>query len=157
MTMTNATYGGPAIHKTEQLNPTEIIARLIKEKPKASREVIEHMFIAEVEEDREYIKPCLKYYFWNAWNGLHPKQRARPTTIREEDRRVISETVRKIKASIVLSELIMPNGKMLAKCTGTEVAKVSKFGAAIAAVAKRKRIGEVLTEKQLLKLWVKTR
>lgn len=158
--MTNIlTYGGPAVHKTERYNPTEILVRLIKDNPKKSREAIERLWLAEVEDDPEYRTPALKYYFFNAWTGLHPNRPPRRAAKSEaaQINASVAHVVEKLKRAIIISELIQPNGKKIADCTGTEMGKFGKFGIAVSGIVKRRKVGAVLTEEQLYKLWIKNR
>jgi hypothetical protein len=150
-----ATYAGPFVHKTEKHNPTEIIVRLEKKYPRASQEKIERLFLAEVEEAREYLIPCLRYYFLNAWVGLHPAPRRAPAHRISKDE--VDKAERRLKAAVVLSEMVMPNGKKLAMCTGTEMATFGRFGAAVAKRAKRQVVGKVLKERDLTDIWFSVR
>lgn len=157
-----ATYGGPAIHKTERLNPTEVIVRLIEENPGASRDVLEKLFIAEIEDDRDYRTPVLKYFFINAWSGLHPLAR-RKVSKREieqritEERQAVEKKFQELKRAVILSELIMPNNKKVADCTGIEMMKFGKWHAAVGKIVKRRVVGKVLNEEQLYDLWRKSK
>lgn len=157
-----ATYGGPAIHKTERLNPTEVIVRLIEENPGASRDVLEKLFIAEIEEDPDYRTPVIKYFFINAWSGLHPvhsRKHSRKETERRaaEERQEVEKKVQQLKRAVILSELIMPNNKKVSECTGTEMMKFGKWHAAVGKIVKRRVVGKVLNEDQLYDLWKKTK
>lgn len=155
-----ATYGGPAIHKTERLNPTEVIVRLIEENPGASRDVLEKLFISEIEDDPDYRTPVIKYFFINAWSGLHPLAR-RKVSKREieqriaEERQAVEKDVQRLKRAVILSELVMPNNKKVADCTGTEMMKFGKWHAAVGKIVKRRKVGAVLTEEQLYEIWRK--
>lgn len=148
-----ATYAGPMLHKTERHNPTELIVRLMEKHPGADRQEIETMFIANVIDDHDYLMPCLKYFFFNAWTGLHPKPGKPSKTIS----RRASTAVSAIKKAIVIGELLMPNGKTVRKCTGFEMRRIggrfSKFGTACAKIAKGRKIENAIPEKDLLKLW----
>lgn len=151
-----ATYGGPAVHKTEKFNPTEILVRLISENPGTSRGAIEKLFIAEIEDDKDYRTPALKYFFWNAWVGLHPRRRkSRQKTKRQEAkmRQAVAEKVQQLKRAVIISELLMPNNKTVAECTGTEMTKFGRFGAKVGMLVGHRKVGAVLSEDQLWKLW----
>jgi hypothetical protein len=152
----NATYGGPAIRKTVAANPSEIFTRLHSLHPSLSRDALIEAFVQEIKEDEELVTACIKYFGWHAWQGLNrrtaPKPyrpKAPPST---EDQRVVVEIAQKLRR-VVISSILMPNGKTFAECTGTEVAKVSKFGAAVAKIVGRRKVGSVLDEKALSKLW----
>jgi hypothetical protein len=152
----NAIYGGPAVHKTEKFNPTEVLIRLIDENPSARRDAIEKLFIAEIEDDRDYRTPALKYFFWNAWAGLHParhKSRVKTRQQQTEMRQAIDEKIQQIKRAVIISELIMPNDKTVAQCTGLEMTKFGKFGTKVGKIAGRHKVGATLSEEQLWKLW----
>ncbi len=155
-----ATYGGPAIHKTERLNPTEVLVRLIDENPGVARDVIEKLFIAEIEDDKDYRTPVIKYFFINAWSGLHPvhskkvSSRARAAQ-QAADSRAVAEKVQQLKKAVIISELLMPNNKKVADCTGIEMMKFGKWHAAVGKIVKRRVVGKVLNEEQLYDLWRK--
>lgn len=152
-----AVYAGPMIHKTEKFNPTEVLVRLIDENPGASRDVVERLFIAEIEEDRDYRTPVLKYFFFNAWMGLHPerrqKSRERNMLQKAELKQAAAENIQRIKRAVIISELMMPNNKKVADCTGIEMAKFGKFGAKIGKLVQRRKVGAVLSEQQLWKMY----
>lgn len=153
----DSVYAGPAINKLEKFNPLDIVVRLIDENPGASRDVLEKLFIEEVEEDKDYRRPALKYYFQNNWKTLmDPRPRARRAKNERQEaetRRAVAEDVQKLKRAIIISELLMPNNKKVADCTGVEMGKFGKFGAKVAKIVKRRKVGVVLTEEQLYKLW----
>lgn len=152
------TYGGPAIHKIEKYNPTEVIVRLEREHPRATRDQIEKLFLAEIEDDKDYRTPALRYFFWNAWMGLHPESRSSPRSkqpqqLAAKTRQLADTYVEKIKQNIIIGELMTPLNKKLADCTGTELIKVGGVYTRIGEIVKRRKVGAVLTEDQLWKLW----
>lgn len=154
------TYAGPALHKIERYNPTQVIARLERENPRRSRDEIERLFIAEIEDDVDYRTPALKYYFWHAWNGLHPEKRPPPASNPKQRANMQAQAktfLETMKRNVIISELLMQNGKKVADCTGTEMAKFGGFYAKIGQIVKGRKVGAVLTEEQLRKLWQESR
>lgn len=140
-------YGGPAVHKTEQSNPTEIIVRLRKKHPHLTRDQIETRFLDQVASDEDLVTPCLKYYFLNAWRGLEASKTRRPMTGEE-----IALAQQRLRA-VIIGDLLTPHGKKVKDCTGTEMAVCGKFGAEVARIVKRRVVGNVLDETELLAIW----
>lgn len=154
----HATYAGPAIRKTEAANPTEIVTRLVEQNPEASRDVIIQLFVREIIDDEALVTACLKYFAWHAWQGLQPrKQRRQTSSDRAARAKAVGAIVEKLRRAVIISELLMPNNKPVAQCTGTEMAKFGRFGAAVSKIAKRRKVGDVMSEDQLWKLWKGTR
>lgn len=147
-----ATYAGPVVHKTEKVNPTEVISRLIRQRPRATKETIERLFIAEIEDDQKYMVPIVRYFFLNAWNSLHPVRRS-PGKI---DKAEVDKVANRLRA-VIIGELIMPNGKQVAACTGTEMTVFGDFGTEVGRIAKRKVVGKVLNEQALVEIWTRVK
>lgn len=146
----NGIYAGPAVNKTKTSNPTEVMVRLIQKHPDASYETIEKKVIAKIEDDEDLRTPALQYFCRNAWSSLHrttPYRRNNAETARQ-----IAEGVQRAK-QIVLLELIAPNGKRVGDCTGIEMTKFGGFYAKIGKAVGRRKVGAVLSEDQLWKLW----
>ena len=143
-------YGGPTVHKTEQSNPTEIIVRLRKKHPRYTRDQIEERFLAEIAGDEDLVTPCLKYYFLNAWRGL--EVRAKPNPVSSDKIALAAQRLR----SVIISDLIMPNGKKIKDCTGTEMRTFGNFGIEVAQIVKRGVVSKFLDETELRALWKRT-
>ena len=151
----NAIYGGPAVHKTERANPTELIIGLKDANPTSSKEVIERLFLNAIFGDitlpePDYLTPIGKYYFHNAWTQLrcNPRRsKRRPVNVATRKHEV--EKIKQKIASVIIGELLMPNGKMVKDCTGTEMVKYGGHWARMGRIAKRKKVGDVLSEQQL--------
>lgn len=132
-------------------NPDHIIASLVERHPDRSRDHIERLFISKVDDDPALLQLFISYYFGHAWARLKRSLLVPART--EEISRQVAEMEIKLRRSVILSEMIMHNGKKLAECTGIEATKFGGFYAKVGQIAKRRKIGTVMTEAQLWDLW----
>lgn len=133
--------------------------RLVEASPGSSPEQIGRSLLDEVREDDDLLLPILIYWVRHNMRALS----AEPTQIKEKatKRRKRESAVRKkveSRAKIIFMQMIAPNGKILADCTGKEC---SKFGGFFSAVGKEVKptetVGGALSEQQLVALWRKHR
>lgn len=125
----NASYGGPSIHKTERLNPTEVLISLIDENPSASRDVLKREFYERVHNDEDYLRPIIEYFFINAMNGIDGAKRRKRVPNSERAARIeaikieATKLAEKIK-SVVILDLVLPHGKTVRESTFGECGKL---------------------------------
>jgi hypothetical protein len=135
-----------------------MLLMLIAEHPDASRDELEGFYLAKAEMVPALVEEALRRAFDNdlAQIDKAPRPRKPPQPVSED---AIAEAVEKIK-TIVLLDLVQPNGKKLRDCTGAEVrelaAQMPSWLKAIAAKVKPGEIvGQVLSEADLRKMWDK--
>lgn len=146
-------YSQGAKHQSFKRNPRDLLKRICDQHPKMGMEELMRLFIEQIQlpHNYEYLEVALEYTFVNNYNALVDKRASQRTSAREL--RAQTDT---IKGQIVgrLLELVMPNGKTLADCTGAECKRIGGFAAKLAAkVPTHKTVGEVLTEKEVRALW----
>ena len=154
------TYGAKR-QSWRSASPRDLLKRLIEEHPRYSESRLLERFEEMVKEDGtgEYLSAIVEYWFANNYrsltlNAATPEQRAAARQNISDAVAVIKKKVqRKIqeKATAILLDMVMPNGKQLRACTGQECAAFSKtvspFLARIAAAVKPMDVvGEVLSE-----------
>jgi hypothetical protein len=155
-------------------NPRVVLQEILNERPKAGRDEILKLFREEVKADEDLMDGVILYWFDNNWRSLSPETKAggpgakpggtaarasvTPPTVTAKT--IPSSAKHKIKERIVyetklmLLELVMPNGKRLADCTGPECQSFGSWFAELAAQApKDKTIGEAFSEDQVRALW----
>jgi hypothetical protein len=144
-------------------NPRSLLEAIIAKNPKANEEKIHAMFWREIEDDKQLLRACVEYWLDNNYRSLSiEKQKTRPLAGAQKSAQdaavqgVVKEIRQRIaiEAQIVLLDLVMPNNKKLADCTGVECLS---FGGWMAAIAKQvpatSIVSEVLSENDVRKLW----
>jgi hypothetical protein len=108
-------------------------------------------FIERLREDDDYFLAAAEYAFDNALGALRkPELTAKQKADRATKAAAFAKLVGKIKAGIVLLKLRMPNGKVLAKCTGAECSHFGGWFSRVAAeVGPNNLVGDVLDEKAI--------
>jgi hypothetical protein len=151
-------------------NPRELLKRVIDDNPGADREGLLHLFRDQMwqeDEAEEYVDTIIEYWFANNYHSLVGPLPALPRSREARSRTVelAQEIKAKVKAkileraAIVLSDMVLPNGKRLADCTGRECLSMSgALGGLIAKIADKVKpsqvVGQVLTEQQLQDMYV---
>lgn len=148
-------YGGPEMRKAHRTSPTELLTRMFERFP--DRDFEEHLekFSDAVRSSDDMLEPILRYFVRNAWSDFRRRenaQRARAEPAREERRRAaIAATVERIR-SVVIGDILMANGKTVNDCTGTEMKKFGGAWTRIGEIAKRRKVGDVLSEQALAEI-----
>lgn len=131
-----------------------MLLMLITEHPDASRDELEGFYLAKAEMVPALVEEALRRAFDNDLAQINkaPRPRKPPQPVSED---AIVEAIEKIR-TIVLLDLVQPNGKKLRDCTGADVrafeAQMPSWFKAIAAKVKPEEIvGEVLSEAELRK------
>jgi len=153
-------------------NPRDLLRRVIDDNPGSDRVSLFRLFVDKLkeEDDGDHMETIIEYWFANnyhsliaARSGAAANQSGRAAATAERDRWVAG-TTEKLReriaeeASIVLLDMLMPNGKHLAECTGEECAALaSQLGNWLRKVARRVKpeetVGATLTEADLRKLY----
>lgn len=154
----------------KQANPRELLKRVIDDNPGSDREALLHIFRNQLwrEDDAEdYVDTIVEYWFANNYHSLvgpapiaprSRESRARTAEIAQDIKARVRAKILE-RATIVLSDMMLPNGKRLADCSGKECAQMgSAIGGLMGRVAQlvkpKQTVGQVLTEAQLQELYV---
>jgi hypothetical protein len=160
-------------------NPRALLQDIIREHPTAEKDEILRLFLDEGKPDEDIVNAVFLYWFDNNWRSLfaemrtalsgakpagvtagatpeaagNPSQPSAASSTRSRIHAKISERIQ-YETKLMLLELVMPNGKQLAACTGPECAS---FGSWFARLADKtpdgKTVGAALTEDQVRALW----
>jgi hypothetical protein len=154
----NTRQGAARMGRRSSKSPLELLQRLVDGDPNASRSRVLKNWLKEVRADDAYIEAVELYAFDNLWNSVTRKRDVvrRPTPSAEDKvalRKWREERIASIHEQVVEKVLtlsfVMPNGRSLADCSGTEVAKVGGIFAAIGKRAGKRLVREAFTDDQL--------
>lgn len=171
MTMTDALPGirGAKLQTWKPANPRELLKRIIDDNPGTDRQALLHLFRDQMwreEGAEEYVDTIIEYWFANNYHSLVGPQ---PAFTQAQSRTRSADVVRALRervqakiverANIVLSDMVLPNGKRLADCSGKECAQMgAALGGLIGRIAQHVKpkqiVGAVLTEVQLQDMYV---
>lgn len=160
---------GAKVQTWRAANPRELLKRVIDDNPGADRQALLHLFREQMwreDEAEDYVDTIIDYWFANNYYSIvAPVGIART----EQHRRTLqasAQVAEKIRqriveqAQIMLSDMLMPNGKRLAECTGKECQSLGiAVGGWLGRVARKVKpdqaVGEALSEEQLRELYAK--
>ena len=166
--MLNTGVQGAKRQSWKGANPRDILKEAMDANPGASKESLLATVRDELlREDRfEYLDAVIEYWFANNYHSLvkpspTPKdvmaRRAVSTAAKE---RAVSELKKKVQTRIreeaeaIQLDFVMPSGKALRDATGAECARAGGWFTKISAkVSARQRVGSVLSEDQVRKIW----
>jgi hypothetical protein len=172
MTFIDTGIRGATGQSWRRANPRDLLKRVIDDHPGADRPALFKLFLEKLkeEEDTDYLDTIVEYWFANNYHSLvaarttsEETRPGRAASAAERDA-WIAATKEKVKekvteaATIVLSEMIMPNGKQLAACTGQECGQLrSRMGSWLGKIARRVKpeetVGAILNEDGLQALY----
>lgn len=176
MSMSDATLGidvdmvrGASVQSWRAANPRELLKSMIEANRGSDRIAIFKLFRERLQEDESepFLDTIIEYWFANNYHSLMSspalRNHADAENIRARKSALVSQFTTSIKeriveaAALVLSDMMMPNGKRLAECTGAEC---SKMGGWLRNVSKRvegeQTVGAVLSECDLQRLYSNT-
>lgn len=142
MTHIEELHQGAARQSRKAANPWPVLDKIIEDHPGANREELLEMFREKVRDDDDLVDTMIDYWFSNRYRErIGDKMLSRNSTV-------------DYLSSKALLQLPMPNGKRLQDSTKEECAKAGGWLTRVAAkVPPRKKVGEVLSEADLAKLW----
>ena len=142
-------------------NPRALLKTILEKNLKADANAIYKLFWDEIEDDKELLRAIVGYWLDHNYQSL--RQASGPTPAPSAEPRqasakaAVSERLRHrihYETRVVLLDLIMPNDKRLAECTGAEC---GKFGGWLFQLSKKvpanKTVGNILSEDEVYKLW----
>jgi hypothetical protein len=153
-------------------NPRSLLKTLIERNPKADRKKIYDLFWDEVEDDKQLLQDIVGYWLDHNYHSLltaslEPRAPSGgadssgggPTSTAAKSEQAtaakgkLQDRIR-YETRIVLLELVMPNDKRLADCTGAEC---SRFGGWLFQLSKKvpanKTVGATLSEDEVYRMW----
>jgi hypothetical protein len=147
-------------------NPRALLERVVQDHPDCTDEVLFEIFSSAVDEQTDLLETIKLHWFTNNLGSLrraqmprepHQVARAKNEALKEtliaEQRKQVAQVIKR-KARILMMDLLLPNGKRLRACTGSECRELSRTsGRWLAAIANevpdKKKVGEVLNEDRL--------
>jgi hypothetical protein len=144
-----------------------LLRRILADNPKADEAKLRAMFLEQVMNDDDYARSCANYCFdlgMRAWKApdeqAKEKRQAekvkRASAVRvavEKNKEIFKERI-KHEVKTAFLQMITPNGKTLAECTGAECVE---FGSGFTQIGQRvpanQKVKDILSEKQVAKLW----
>jgi hypothetical protein len=149
-------------------NPRSLLKTMMEANPQADQREIYKLYWDEVNDDKELLRDIVGYWLDHNYLALVRETVSRApstSTIRSTSKTSTeTSTASKLKdriryeTKIVLLDLIMPNDKPLAHCTGAEC---SKFGGWLFQLSKtvpgNRTVGQTLSEDQVYQLWQKAK
>lgn len=160
--MANSGVRGAKMQSWKAANPRELLSRIIDSNPGGDRDATMYLFRTQLASEpnvSELVETIIEYWFTNNYYSLvGPTLVPRLNTPDRKEK--IAQTVRQVKrkiaeaAQIVLMEMMMPNGKKLTDCTGSECREMGPvignwLGLVARHVKARDLVGQTLTEAQL--------
>jgi hypothetical protein len=156
MLHTSSRKGASATRRFGKRSLLQLLINLIEGDPTADKERMFHKWRAEIIDDPEDVDAALLHCFTNLWETLQkdrqaPQRRKPIVRSREERQAQVNALKERIVQKVLTLNFVMPNGKRLADCTGTEVSRYGIIFAAIARKAGKQLVGAVFkTDRQLL-------
>jgi hypothetical protein len=168
MTYTDTGTIGAKVQSWHAANPRDLLKRVIDDHPGADRAALFHLFLEKLkeEDDSDYVDTIIEYWFVNNYHSLIGFTAKRQQAAKAQREEWVAGTEAKLSqkiaeaANVVLSEMIMPNGKQLAACTGQECVDLQRrmgswLGKVVRRVKPDQAVGDVLTEEDLQTLYAK--
>lgn len=136
----------------EDSHPLDFVRDVVKKNPGRSRTEQFEKFRSLLETNSDTYQRAVDWYFFvNMHASLNTKiARPQDPVQRAQVRERGNELVASIKAQLIILDLVMPNGKTMRDCTGTEMAKFgNRYHRIAERVGKAKTVGSILNEDQV--------
>ena len=134
--------GATLLARASDVNPRKLVLTLIEDHPNKAKEALFERFREVVESDDDLRRAVEWYFFNNVFEQAAKKKRNGC-----KDRSRIEEAAKAIVRQIVMLDLMMPNGKPMRDCTGSEMAQFgTRFKRIAEQVGRVRLVGEVLDE-----------
>lgn len=148
--------GAAVTRRTAKANPLETLVQLIEADPTADDTRLFRKWLDVVDADDDQRRAALHHTFKNYMTALErDRRKPKASTASRLTTAQRSEAVAEIKAkaaSILLLDLVMPNGKKARYCKGTEVVRFGGKWVEAGKKAGKDMLGKVFNESQLRKL-----
>lgn len=149
-------HTGAKVQSWRKANPRDVLKTIMADVGDNRSKALKVFREKVLSEDGEpYLEAIVEYWFTNNYNSLIYETR-KPDNAREVEtiqRGYKTQLQRHIvkEAQVMLLDLLMPNGKKLADCTGHDCAKLANtigpwLQAIAAKIKPRDRVGDKLTE-----------
>jgi hypothetical protein len=149
------------------VNLKEAVLRIIDDNPSGPETRWRELFWEFVRDKEDYLEALTAYVcdllirqiLDDRFKHSRPNDTKKKT--REKEEQAATEAKTKLRerivreAQIMLLDLMMPNGKTLANCTGADCGRFEGWYAKLKAkVPARKKVGDVLSEGEVRKVWL---
>lgn len=164
--MTNVDTGitGAKRQSFHEESPRDLLKRLMKANAKLSEEDLLILFARKVNDNPKYLPAIIEYWFANNHRSLttrpqSPQQRRQDETTRRQKIDTLKQGYKEQLTKLAFLAMVLPNGKELRECTGSECRKMApKVGAFLAKLGKElkpnQKVGDVYaSDDALAKLW----
>jgi len=133
-----------------------VLLRLMTDNLNIGKEDLESLYVERVLQSEDLVEEAIRRCFANdltmiVKSGLQIKKSRihnYSKTRKQTREQAIKEVAEKIRQTVLL-DLIMPNGKKLRDCTGTECGEFSSAYARLKDKVGRRIVGKVLSEKEI--------
>jgi len=145
-----------------EANPRSRLMKIIADNDDAEERIWREEFWEEVKRDRSdkgMLRACIEYWLDHTILALTGKgnRKKRSKAAREQLNADVETIKEQIRTSLMFLSLVCPNGKQLRHCTGADCKKFGGWYLTLAgSVPAKKRVGDVLTEKQVGEIWAST-
>jgi hypothetical protein len=146
-----------------EYNPRELFRKIYEANPHETEPDLRRLFRQELEthDPETYGRAIVEYFLDSVFRALNDasKETRRKTQAGTQNNAkaaidvAVKERVQR-EAQVILMDLLMPNGKLLGECTGSECKKFGGWLIGVSKVAGRKRVADALTEGQVRKIWL---
>jgi hypothetical protein len=131
---------------------------MMEKNPMADAAALYKLFWDEIEDDKDLLRDIVGYWLDHNYQSLLSTSSPSPKPAgTAKSKTAVGERLRQrihYETRIVLLDLIMPNDKRLAECTGAEC---GRFGGWLFQLSKKvpanKTVGDSLTEDEVYRLW----
>lgn len=152
MELNEVRFGAHYLARRMRVNPRELIIKVLEEHEGENKEEQFEHFREMIKGSDEYQRAVDWYFFTNMHDYVTTN---RSSSSRRDHTEEIKQGVADLKAKVMKTVLtlqfIMPNGKSIAECTGSEVMGFGGLFTAIGRKAGKKLIGEVFTSDKRLR------
>lgn len=170
------TYGAKR-QSFNKANPRDILIKIVNENPNISEDEALQELWNQIHNKPTILRTVVEYWFANNWRSIDithsrnivPRTASAPranvqrtdTDIKLPTNKQITSFVQqkiKLKATAILMQMILPNGKSLGETTGAELKEIAPaignwLCALTIKVPEDKKVSEVLTEEELKSLY----
>lgn len=141
----------------KRASPRDLLKRMMDNHSDDTEGRLHQRFSMAVQDNPDMLESIIEYWFANNYRSLSYKpakdERARAEMIQRAERLIRSRA-----ETLVLSDMVLPNGKKLREATGLECSKFApKVGNLLSKIAKKVKpsqiVGDVLSEEQLRRMY----
>jgi hypothetical protein len=158
------TLQGAKLQSFRNTNPRDLFLRLYREHRNSSVTDLTDLLLDSIQDDPQrdgYIRTIVEYWVRNTVTSIDPSTPRRRSAGKVHD--VVEKAARRVahRASEIVLDLVMPNGKKLRDCTGSECLRMSEEQTLLAKrlakigrrIGLRQHVGSAFDETELARIW----